>query len=184
MNYKSINVCILVGVLLISLVLGVADAQCRAITQVTYSSTVGQQIPDGGGFSNLLSNTIDVPLTSVVVGVEVYLNISMVDWTSDLIVRLTSAQGTQVALAWIGEGGIPATNIIGWFPTDFTPKGDMDQWIGEFTEGNWVLECSDHSQSAVGTLNSWQLRIIYDDLVPTEGHSWTQVKALYRDATR
>ena len=108
----------------------------------------------------------------------------MVDWTSDLIVRLTSAGGTQLGLAWIGEGGIPATNIIGWFPIDFAPHDDMDQWIGEYTEGDWTLDCRDYSNSAVGTLNSWQLKLTYDDQVATEQESWSQIKALYRDATR
>ncbi len=180
MSRKNNNVCILAGVLLISMVLGSTDAQCRSITQATYSSTVVQEIPDNGGFSNALFSTISVPLKSVVEGVEVYLNISMFEWTSDLIVRLTSAGGTRLALAWIGEGGLPITNIIGWYPIDFTPKNDMAQWIGENTEGDWLLECSDHSSGAVGTLNSWQLRITYDDSVPTEAYSWGQVKAMYR----
>lgn len=159
------------------------EAEVSAIVQQTWSSTVGQQIPDGpngGGAGIPLLDTINVPLGSIVSGVEVYLNISMVDWTSDLIVRLTSPGGTQLGLAWIGEGGIPITNIIGWFPTDFTPHDDMDTWIGEYTEGDWVLDCRDYSNGAVGTLNSWQLRLTYDDAVATENESWGNIKALYR----
>jgi subtilisin-like proprotein convertase family protein len=159
------------------------DAEVGAIVQQTWSSTVGQQIPDGpsgGGARTPLLDTINVPLGSIVSGVEVYLNISMVDWTSDLIVRLTSPGGTQLGLAWVGGGGIPATNIVGWFPADFTPHDDMDAWIGEYTEGDWVLDCQDYSNGYVGTLNSWQLRISYDEAVATENESWGDTKALYR----
>lgn len=183
MSYKAIVVLFLVGS--VACVSGVAaeEVQNRAIVQATWTSNVGQQIPDGpsgGGSGTPLLDTIDVPLTSVVEGVEVYLNISMTDWTSDLIVRLSSPQGTQLGLAWIGEGGIPATNIIGWFPVDFTPHDDMDQWIGEYTEGAWVLDCRDYSNGAVGTLNSWQLRITYDDSVAADRETWGDIKALFR----
>jgi len=172
-------------VLTLMLISGVVveEAQCRAIVQQTWTSNVGQQIPDGpsgGGAGAPLLDTIDVPLGSIVEGVEVYLNISIVSWTSDLIVRLTSPGGTQLALAWIGEGGIPETDIIGWFPVDFTPHDNMDQWIGEYTEGDWVLDCRDYSNSAVGTLNSWQLRITYDDTVADDQSSWGHIKTLFR----
>jgi len=183
MSGKSIKMILLIWVLIFVTVLVADEAQCRAIVQQTWESIVGQQIPDGpsgGGAGTPLLNTINVPLGSVVEGVEVYLNISMVDWTSDLIVRLTSPGGTQLGLAWIGEGGIPVTNIIGWFPIDFTPHDDMDQWIGEYTQGDWVLDCRDYSNGAVGTLNSWQLRLTYDDLVAEEQKSWGQIKALFR----
>ncbi len=176
---------VFIMVLTLMFVTGVTvdEAQGLAIVQQTWTSNVGQQIPDGpsgGGHGTPLLDTIDVPLGSIVAGVEVYLNISMVNWTSDLIVRLTSPGGTQLGLAWIGEGGIPPTNIIGWFPTDFTPHDDMDEWIGEYTQGAWVLDCRDYSNGAVGTLNSWQLRIIYDDAVPADQNSWGHVKALFR----
>ncbi len=175
----SVLFCILV---LVAGVL-VEEAQCRAITQQTWTSTVNAQIPDGpsgGGHGTPLLDTIDVPLGSIVVGVEVYLDISMVEWTSDLIVRLTSPGGTKLGLAWIGEGGIPITNIVGWFPIDFTPHDSMDQWIGEYTEGAWVLDCEDYSNGAVGTLNSWRLRLTYDDTVANDEGSFGSVKALFR----
>ncbi len=180
---KSINVCIFLWILIFVSVVLAGEAQCRAIVETTYTSNVGQQIPDGpagGGSGTPLLDTINVPLGFIVSGVEVYLNISMVDFTSDLIVRLTSPGGTQLGLAWVGGGGIPATNIIGWFPTDFTPHDNMDQWIGEYTEGDWVLDCRDYSNNGIGTLNSWQLKITYDDSVATEQESWGQIKALFR----
>ncbi len=183
MSRRDIKVWILVLTFILGSGMLTDEAQCRAIVQVTYNSTVGQIIPDGppgGGAGTPLLDTIDVPLQSRVEGVEVYLNISMVGSTSDLIVRLTSPWGTQLGLAWIGEGGIPATNIIGWFPVDFTPHDDMDQWIGEFTEGGWVLDCRDYSNEVVGTLNSWQLRITYDDSVATDQGPWGHMKALFR----
>jgi len=125
-----------------------------AVTSVTYTSVVGQTIPDGpsgGGSGTPLLNTIDVPPTSLVVGVEVYLDISMVDWTSDLIVRLTSPEGTRLGLAWIGE----------------------------VTEGAWELDCRDYSNGAVGTLNQWRLKLVYDDSVPVEAVALSDIKVLF-----
>ncbi len=183
MNRRIANVLVVVLTLILVSGVGADQASCRSITTETWTQNVGQQIPDGpsgGGSGTPLLSTIDVPLTSIVEGVEVYLNISIANWTSDLIVRLTSPGGTTLGLAWIGEGGIPETNIIGWFPVDFEPHDDMTQWIGEYTEGAWVLDCRDYSNTAVGTLNSWQLRLTYDDAVADEQNSLGQIKALYR----
>jgi len=163
-------------------ILFLAVPASAVITSETYTSVVGQTIPDGpsgGGHGTPLLNTIDCSLTSLVVGVEVYLDISMTDWTSDLIVRLTSPVGTTLGLAWIGEGGIPNTNIVGWFPVDFTPHDSMDAWIGEVTEGPWELDCRDYSNGAVGTLNQWRLKVTYDDSVPVECATLSGVKALF-----
>jgi len=183
MKRRTTRVIVLVWTLMFISAVAAEEAQCRAIVSTVYTRTVGEQIPDGppgGGAGTPLLDTINVPLTTLVEGIEVYLDISMVDWTSDLIVRLTSPSGTQLGLAWIGEGGIPPTNIIGWFPVDFTPHDDMDQWIGEVTEGAWVLDCRDYSNGAVGTLNQWQLKITYDDSVANEQDTWGGIKALYR----
>jgi len=163
--------------------MGVGEVQSREIVTQLWTMNVNQQIPDGpsgGGSGTALLSTIPVSFPTIVEGVEVYLDISMTDWTSDLIVRLTSPGGTTLGLAWIGEGGIPATNIVGWFPADFTPKDDMDAYIGEYTQGNWTLDCRDYSNGAVGTLNSWSLRLTYDNTVAVESAALDQVKALYR----
>jgi len=160
-----------------------ATSASADVTYQTFTSTVGQTIPDGpsgGGSGTPLLDTIAIPLTSLVMGVEVYLDISMVDWTSDLIVRLSSPSGATCGLAWIGEGGIPVTNIVGWFPIDFTPHDDMAVWIGEVTEGDWVLDCRDYSNSAVGTLNEWRLKLTYDDSVPADAATFSDMKALFR----
>jgi len=171
------------GFVLLGGLTAMADEPPRVLTTVTYTSNVGQVIPDGpagGGPGPALLNTIAVPLRSVVEGVEVYLNITMSNWTSDLIVRLTSPGVKTLGVAGLGEGGIPETNIIGWFPGDFVPHDDLAQYIGEYTEGNWVLDCRDYSNGFVGTLNQWQLRVRYDDSVPTYATSFSGIKALFR----
>ncbi|HOX24553.1 MAG TPA: proprotein convertase P-domain-containing protein [Candidatus Krumholzibacteria bacterium] len=155
----------------------------RVITSATYTSIVGQVIPDGpagGGSGPALLDTINVPIRSVVEGIEVYLDITMANWTSDLIVRLTSPAGTTLGIAWIGEGGIPETDIIGWFPVDFTPHDDLDLYVGEYTEGDWVLDCRDYSNGFVGTLNQWRLKVHYDDSVPAAAASFSRIMTLFR----
>ena len=158
----------------------VADA---AIVSETYTKSVGTVIqdgPPGGGSGTPLMSIINVPLGYDVVDVEVYIDIAIIEWSSDLIIRLTSPMGTELRLFFIGEGGEPATNPAGWYPVDFTPKDDMSQWVGEMSAGDWVLDCRDYSHEVVGVLNEWRLRIYYDDTLAGETDTWSGIKAIYR----
>ena len=65
MSGKSIKMIMLVWILIFVSVVVAGEAQCRAIVQQTWESTVGQQIPDGppgGGPGTPLLDTINVTL--------------------------------------------------------------------------------------------------------------------------
>ncbi|MCP4573857.1 MAG: hypothetical protein GY838_15980 [bacterium] len=133
------------------------------IAEFNGSRTVGATIPDGpsgGGAGSALLSTINVPASGAVDSVRVYLDITHT-WTSDMIIRLRSPEGTELRVLFIGEGGEPFSNPVGWYPTDFTPKDDLNGFDGDEVNGNWVLDARDYSHEAVGTLNEWRLQIFY-----------------------
>jgi subtilisin-like proprotein convertase family protein len=158
-------------------------AAARTIVSQTYTSSPGLTIPDRpSGLDDPIpvTTTIDVPLGSLVTGVEVYLDIT-ITWSSDLFVNLISPNGTELRVSYIGEGGEPQENILGWYPGDFTPKDDItDGFDGDFTEGTWTLWLQDNSQGAEGTLNEWRLKIFYDDQVAAESTTWGGMKRLFK----
>ena len=78
----------------------------------TFTATPGLVIPDAG---SPVSSTMTVDLDHYISQVRVYIDVSMVDWSSDLRIWVTSAWDTQVELFHIGEGGEP--------PGD---RGDVD----------------------------------------------------------
>jgi len=91
-----------------------------------------------------------------------------------------SPEGTRILLFFIGEGGEPNVDPVGWYPIDFTPSEDMDQWIGEAMQGTWTMIWQDLSHGETGTLTEWRLRMTYDDNVATADRTWAGVKTLYR----
>ena len=162
------------ALLALSLVLFALPA-VAAVTEVVYTSDCNLAIPDAAGY---VEDTIDVPLGSIVVGIEVYLQITH-SYSSDLAIRLFSPIGTEVRLFWIGEGGEPNTNPAGWYPADFTPKDDLADFAGEYTMGAWTIRAQDYSVGDAGTLNQWRLKVIYDNAVPGASSAWGRVKSLY-----
>ncbi|MDX2473307.1 MAG: proprotein convertase P-domain-containing protein [Candidatus Krumholzibacteria bacterium] len=126
------------------------------------TSTTNLAIPDAanGSPGTPVTNVINMPITGAVDSVRVYLDISHT-WMSDLIVKLTSPDGTQLRVLFIGEGGENDGRMQGWYPDDFTPKDDLNGFDGEAAGGNWTLTAQDYSQDAAGVLNSWRLQVFY-----------------------
>lgn len=98
-------------------------------------------------------------------------------WSSDLIVELTSPQGTTVVLT-SGNGGSnddvyngtvfddSATNPIsdsvfsdGVPTTPAQPEGALAAFIGENPNGTWTLDVSDAAAGDNGSVNSWSLAV-------------------------
>ncbi len=132
------------------------------IEDVTVVSTPNLAIPDAtsGGYGNPVTDIINAPVTGAVDSVRVYLDISH-DYMSDLIVRLTSPDGTELRVLFIGEGGEHDGRIQGWYPGDFVPKDDLNGFDGENAGGDWTLTARDYSQGVAGTLNEWRVQIFY-----------------------
>jgi subtilisin-like proprotein convertase family protein len=153
----------------------------RSLTSQTFVRVHNLAIPDATMWNPgaEVTSTIDVPLGRVVAGLEVYLNITH-GYTSDLIVRLNSPVGTTLGIAWIGEGGEPEVNIVGWYPGDFTPHDDLHGCDGQFTEGVWTLRLRDYSYDYAGHLNEWRLKVYYDTEVADADQTWGGIKTLFR----
>ncbi len=160
------------------LCIGTANAELQT---ATITATPGLTIPDSpGGAGTLVTSSMTVDLDHYISSVRVYMDVTTA-WSSDLRIWVISAWDTQVELLFIGEGGEPGVNPVGWYPTDFTPHEDMTQWHGEGAGGVWYIHCQDWSQGGGNsTLNEWRVEIGYEDTVAAEESTLSNVKALFR----
>ena len=76
-------------------------------------------------------------------------------WSGDLTLQLTSPEGTTITLRQ-NQGG-SSDNIVGNFPSDFTPVQSFNAFQGENLSGTWLLKIVDSGPQDVGTLNSWSI---------------------------
>ena len=158
---------------------GLASADFQT---ATFTDTPALNIPDSpGGPGTQVFATMDVELDHYISEIRVYIDVAIVDWSSDLRIWVVSAWDTEVELFHVGAGGEPATNPVGWYPTDFTPYEDMTQWNGEGAGGTWTIICQDNSQGGGdSTLNEWRVEVGYDDAVASDAHTLSGVKALFQ----
>ena len=91
-----------------------------------------------------------------ITGVRVYVDISHT-YRGDLTINIVSPHGSDVLLKDTGYDS--ANNVIGWYPTDMTPEGDLATFVGEEGQGTWTLVVEDHWGSDEGTLNNWSVEI-------------------------
>ena len=102
---------------------------------------------------------------AVISAVEVYLDISHT-YQGDLHVGVTSPCGTEVMLH--ADTGGSTDNIVGWFPAEIEPLGNLDDFIGLLMVGEWTLTVRDDAGGDQGTINEWCLRITHDTSVGLE----------------
>jgi len=169
---------LVIGLVIVCLAAGLAQAEMQTATS---TATPGLVIPDSpGGAGTLVTSTMDVACDHFISEVRVYVAVSIVDWASDLRIWVTSAWDTPVELFFICEGGEPATNPAGWYPTDFTPHEDMDQWLDEGAGGTWTIAGQDWSQGGGDSvITEWRVEITYDDTLPVAATTWSAVKTLF-----
>jgi subtilisin-like proprotein convertase family protein len=119
--------------------------------------TPNRPIPDSP--SPGITDTMNViSKVATVSDIEVYVNI-LHTWQGDLVVDLTSPNATNVILH--NRTGGSADNIIGWYPTQLTPAGNLDDFIGGPMNGMWIIKVTDYAGADVGTLVSWCLRLTH-----------------------
>ncbi|MDP6670071.1 MAG: proprotein convertase P-domain-containing protein, partial [Candidatus Krumholzibacteria bacterium] len=107
---------------------------------------------------NTISDDMDVDLDGTVSSVSVYVDISHT-WIGDLHVWLTSPAGTEVMLH--NRSGGSDDNIVGWYPDNFEPDGDLSAFAGENTLGVWTLSITDNAGADTGSFNDWCLNFEY-----------------------
>ena len=97
--------------------------------------------------------------TSTAALIEVDIDITHSD-PSDLVITLTSPQGTAINL-W-NQGSDGSENLVGSFPADFEPVDPLSSVDSEAMDGDWVLSIEDVDVGPIvreGVLNSWGIRI-------------------------
>jgi gliding motility-associated-like protein len=141
----------------------------------TTSTDVPVAIPDGIFFvgpGDPVSSTTLVTDVSEITDVNVTINVSHT-WGDDLLITLTSPEGTEVILSNRNGGNgtqyvntvfdSDATNPIssgsGNFTGTFTPDGDLSTLNGEIAAGDWLLTAQDFVSGDTGSIDSWSIEI-------------------------
>ncbi|MCK4414142.1 MAG: proprotein convertase P-domain-containing protein [Candidatus Eisenbacteria sp.] len=95
---------------------------------------------------------------STISAVQVFMDITHT-YIGDLTVELTSPAGTRVMLH--DRSGGSTDNLSGWYPADLDPAGDLDDYIGESTDGLWKVMVIDHASYDTGTVDEWCVRMTH-----------------------
>ena len=154
--------------------LGDVDFALSIVHEVTECVQPGLSIPDNN--STGVTSTIDVAMAGEITSVRVFLDITHT-YQGDLRVRLTSPAGTSILLH--DRSGSSADDIVGWYPDDLAPAGDLDAFLGEEMQGTWSLQVSDHAGWDTGTLNEWCVHVGFAE-VTTAADDVPAVLALER----
>ena len=91
---------------------------------------------------------ITIPDDLTVFGVETFVDITHT-WSGDLVVSLTSPQGTKTVLR-ANQGGSTDDIVATFLSADFN---------GEIAAGDWILNVVDTANGDNGTVNTWSLLI-------------------------
>ncbi|MDD5719335.1 MAG: C25 family cysteine peptidase [Candidatus Krumholzibacteria bacterium] len=113
---------------------------------------------------NTTTSTITVPPQddAAITALEVFVNISHT-YIGDLILKVTSPNQTSVVLH--NRSGSSADNIVGWYPGDLQPVGNLDAFQGQQMAGVWTFTVQDMAGGDSGTLNAWCLRLTHSTVV-------------------
>ncbi|CAM2069544.1 Proprotein convertase P-domain-containing protein [Sulfidibacter corallicola] len=111
-------------------------------------------IPDDD--SNGVTTTLEISGVEATVTEEFNVDLNLTHtYQGDLLVRLTSPEGTAVVLH--NRTGGTAENIIGNYPGTLTPAETLSAFLGEDPNGTWTLFVSDNAGQDTGTINSWAI---------------------------
>ncbi|WP_213997513.1 S8 family serine peptidase [Arsukibacterium sp.] len=122
------------------------DVLPQGLADFSFENTTPVDIPDND--ADGITSVINVPNEGTVFGVEAGVDITHT-WRGDLIVTLTSPQGTEHTLH----------NRAGGSEDDLVESWVVDTFNGEAMQGDWTLNVSDNAGADLGTLNSWSLTI-------------------------
>lgn len=118
----------------------------QGLSDFYYEDAANTDIPDDDNEG--ISRVINVPETGVVFGADVSVDITHT-WQGDLIVSLTSPEGTEHVLH----------DRAGGSTEDLVRSWSVDTFNGEDMTGDWTLTVSDNAGADTGTLNHWSLTL-------------------------
>lgn len=109
--------------------------------------------------NSTITSTLNVADAYCIGDVDVDVDITHT-FRGDLIVELTSPQGTTVRLH-NRTGGSADNLVVSYDQGIVNPDGpgSLNDFIGQPVQGVWTLLVSDNATTDVGTLNSWKLKI-------------------------
>jgi len=143
----------------VTLVSGQDLTDVNFVLNMTYEDEVCGDPALPIGDNQTVSDSITMMTAGEISEVSVYVDITHT-YQGDLILTLTSPEGTDVVLH--NRSGGSADNIVGWYPGDFEPAGDLGVLTGEEMSGDWTLTISDNAGGDIGVFNSWCVHVVYD----------------------
>jgi subtilisin-like proprotein convertase family protein len=126
-----------------------------------YSNTQAIAIPDNNAAGVL--RTFTVTDHGVLDSLRVRVSITHPN-ISQLRLELTNPQGVTIVLKTAGTGA--GANLVGWYPTDFTPAEPLAGLCGAEVAGIWRLRVIDTQSGGTGNFTSFTLETWYDDTWP------------------
>jgi subtilisin-like proprotein convertase family protein len=162
-------------------------------TTNTCSTTAATGLPltiTGTGTPTITS-TINIPAGGTITDVNVLNLVGTHTYINDLVVTLTSPQGTVVTLFSqicndqdnfnINFDDAAASATLPCPPTGggtFQPLGVLSAFNGQNSAGNWILTISDVADQDGGALTSWSLQICENPPVPCNNPSVPAVSGI------
>ncbi|MCW1717749.1 S8 family serine peptidase [Pseudoalteromonas sp. A3] len=116
------------------------------LNDFTYSSNASVDIPDNSPVGAV--SVINVPDDLTVFGTIADVDITHT-YSGDLVVKLVSAQGTQVTLQ----------SNVGGSSDDIVRSFTSESFNGEVATGDWTLHVEDTAAADTGTINTWSLTL-------------------------
>ena len=142
------------------------DIQCQTFN----ASDTPINIPDNN--TTGISSTIAVNSGVIITDINVTVNITHT-WVSDLILSLENPAGDRIILSnrnggsgdnyngtvFDQEATSPIASGVPPFIGSFVPDGDLSNFYGGVSSGDWSLIISDNASQDIGQLNSWAIEI-------------------------
>ncbi len=144
----------------------VCDIECQSFT--TLDTPVAISTGDGATYTAIINIADDLPVDDVNVTIDIEHT-----WISDLFITLQSPSGTIVDLT-LGNGGSGdnytntvfdddgGSSITGGSPPftgTFQPEGNLYDFNGESTTGDWTLTVTDTAFGDGGVINLFELEL-------------------------
>lgn len=120
--------------------------QPLGLNDFTYSSTGSVAIPDNSpqGISSVINVSDDLTVFGTTADVDITHT-----YSGDLVVKLISAQGTEVTLQ----------SNVGGSNDDIVKSFTSSVFNGEVANGDWTLHVEDTAAADTGTINGWSLTL-------------------------
>jgi gliding motility-associated-like protein len=146
----------------------------------TFESTEAVAIPDGNPSG--AKSSIEVTSLYLINDINVTVNITHT-WAEDLTISLIGPDGTEVLLSqknggsgdnysgtvFDSDASDPIISGAPPFAGTFSPEGDLNDFVGITSAGEWELKVVDDTFFDVGSIDSWSMEICGSPLPDADG---------------